>query len=66
MVVLLYMKMIFVIIEIVCITIGTSSALRKNRSIRVPVYSLAPRLGSDPPFGSNRKWGHDKLSGIRA
>ena len=33
----------FFIIEIVCITIGTSSDLRKNRSMRVPVYSLAPR-----------------------
>ena len=66
MVVLLYMKMIFVITEIVCITTGTSSALRKNRSMRVPVYSLAPRLGSDQPFRSNREWGRDKLSGIRA
>ena len=27
----------------VCITTGTSSALRKNRSMKVPVYSLAPR-----------------------
>ena len=27
------MKMIFVITEIVCITTGTSSALRKNRSM---------------------------------
>ena len=39
----IYMTMIFVITEIVCITTGTSSALRKNRSMRVPVYSLAPR-----------------------
>ena len=46
MVVLLYMKMIFVITEIVCIITGTSSALRKkNRSMRVPAvqYSVAPR-----------------------
>ena len=39
----IYMTMIFVITEIVCITTGTSSALRKNRSMRVLVYSLAPR-----------------------
>ena len=36
-------KDFFVITEIVCITTGTSLALRKNRSMRVPVYSLAPR-----------------------
>ena len=46
--------MIFVITEIVCITTGKSSALRKNRSMRVPVYSLAPGLSSDPPFGLDR------------
>ena len=55
MVVHLYMKMIFVITEIVCITTGTSLALRKNRSMRVPVYSLAPGPGSDLPFGSDRE-----------
>ena len=42
-----YVKMIFfVIIEIVGIPTGTSSALRKNRSMRVLVYSIdsiAPR-----------------------
>ena len=42
------MKIIFVIIEIFCIPTGTGSALRKNRSMRVPVDSLAPwtRFGS--------------------
>ena len=41
--------MIFVITEIVCITTGTDTALRKNRSMRVPVEyidsidSIAPR-----------------------
>ena len=43
-------------------TIGTSTALRKNRSIRVPVqytvYSIdryhAPDFDSDPPTGSYR------------
>ena len=41
-----YVKMIFVITEIVGIPIGTSTALRKNKSMRVPVYSIdsiAPR-----------------------
>ena len=51
------MKMIFVITEIVCITIGTSSALRKNRSMRVPpVYSVAPRTR----FGSANRVGPGK------
>ena len=36
-----YVQMIFVIIEIVCILQVQVSALRKNRSIRVPVqYSI--------------------------
>ena len=35
-----YVKMIFVITEIVGIPTGTSSTLRKNRSMRVPVYSI--------------------------
>ena len=51
--------MVFVIIEIFCITTGTSSALRKNRSMRVPVYSLAPRPGSDPPFRLDLETGCD-------
>ena len=37
MVVLCICKMIFVITEIVCAPIGTGTALRKNRSMRVPV-----------------------------
>ena len=40
MVVLLYVQMIFVITEIVCAPIGTGTALRKNRSIRVPVKDI--------------------------
>ena len=32
-----YVQMIFVITEIVCAPIGTGTALRKNRSMRVPV-----------------------------
>ena len=35
-----YVKKIFVIIEIVCIPTGISTALRKNRSMKVPVYSI--------------------------
>ena len=44
----------FFFTEIVCITTGTSSALRKNRSTRVPVYNLAPRtwFGSAIRVGS--------------
>ena len=53
--------MIFVISEIVCIPTNTSSALIKNRSMRVPVYSLAPRTGSDPPFWSDRGTGRDMM-----
>ena len=51
--------MIFVITEIVCITTSKSSALRKNRSMRVPVYSLTLELGLNPPVGSDREWGRD-------
>ena len=32
-----YVQMIFVITEIVCAPIGTGTALRKNRSMSVPV-----------------------------
>ena len=42
-----YVQMIFVIIEIVCARIGTGTALKKNRSMRVPIYSIdsiAPRI----------------------
>ena len=43
-----YVQMIFVIIEIVCAPTGTGTgtALRKKRSMRVPIYSIdsiAPR-----------------------
>ena len=36
--------MIFVITEIVCAPIGASTALRKNRSMRVPIYSIDSRV----------------------
>ena len=35
-----YVQMIFVITEIVCAPIGTGTALRKNRLMRVPIYSI--------------------------
>ena len=45
----IYENDFFVITEIVCITTGTSSALRKNRSMSPStVYSVAPRT----QFGS--------------
>ena len=50
--------MIFVIIEIVCIPTGTSSALIKNRSMSPSIVSH-PGLDSDPPFGSDRESGCD-------
>ena len=40
---LLYVNDFFLYTEIVCIPTDTSSALRKNKPMRVPVYSLAPR-----------------------
>ena len=43
-----YVQMIFVITEIVCALIGTGTALRKNRSMRVPVqYSIVYRYSID-------------------
>ena len=35
-----YVQMIFVITEIVCAPIGTGTALRKNRLMRVPVQYI--------------------------
>ena len=43
-----------------CIPTSTSSALIKNRSMSPSIqYSIVshPRLGSDPPFGSDRDRG---------
>ena len=61
MVVLLYMyKWFFVITKIVCTPIGTGTTLRKNRSMRVPIYSIDsehPGSGSDSPIGSDRRRG---------
>ena len=54
--------MIFVIIEIVCIPTGTSSALRRKKTGKESQYIVSrPELGSDPPFGSDRESGCDKL-----
>ena len=67
MVVPLYIcKLFFVITEIVCIPTGTSSALRKNRSMRDPIDSLAPRtrFGFANRVGSGS--GCDNFSGIIA
>ena len=35
-----YVQMIFVITEIVCAPIDTGTTLRKNRSMRVPIYNI--------------------------
>ena len=43
-------------INYVCVPTGTSSALRQNKSMRVPVYSLAPRTR----FGSANRVGVGK------
>ena len=51
----LYVQMIFVIIEIVCAPIGTGTALRKNRSMRVLVqYSIVYSIDSIAPRTSVR------------
>ena len=61
-----YVQMIFVITEIVCAPIGTGTALRKNRSMRVPVqYStqsivyIVSRLGLR--FGSANRVGPSRI-----
>ena len=51
--------MIFVIIEIVCIPTGTSSALRKKKGKESQYIVSRPELGSDQPFGSDRESGCD-------
>ena len=54
--------MIFFITEIVCVPTGISSALRKKKKGKESQY-IVSRLepGSDPPIGSNRESGCDKL-----
>ena len=49
-----------------CVTTGTSLALRKNRSMRVPVYSLVPRtrFGSAIRVGSGLRC--DKMCFVRS
>ena len=56
--------MIFIIIEIVCIPTGTSSALRKKKKKGKESQFIIshPELGSDPPIGSDRGSGRDKDS----
>ena len=51
----------FVITKIVCIPTGTSPALKKNRSMRVPVYSLAPRTQFGSAIRVGSELGCDKL-----
>ena len=47
----------------VCITTGISLALRKNRSMSPSrIYSLAPGLGSDPPYRIGSGMGRDNNS----
>ena len=53
--------MIFVITEIVCIPTGTSSTLRKKTGKESQYMVSHPELGSDPPIGSDRDSGRDKL-----
>ena len=52
----------FVITEIVCIPISTSSSLRKKKTGKESQYIASrPELGSDLPFGSDQESGCDKL-----
>ena len=52
--------MIFFIIEIVCLPIGTSSALRKKKTGKESQFIVSrPELCSDPPFGSDQESGYD-------
>ena len=56
-----YVQMIFVITEIVCTPTGTGTALRKNKSMRVSIYSIdsiAPRTSvqiSQPGWAEIRR-----------
>ena len=65
MVVLLYMYMIFVITEIVCVPTGTSSALKKKIGKESQYIVSCPGTSSDPPFGSDRESGCDTSSSVR-
>ena len=41
---------------------GTSSALEKKNQVKSPIiWSCVPELDSDPPIGSDRESGCDKL-----
>ena len=40
---------------------GTSSVLKKNQVKSPSICSRVPQLGSDPPIGSDRESGCDKL-----
>ena len=49
-----------VITKIVCIPTGISSALKKKKQVKSPIYIVSlPGLGSDSPIGSNRESGSD-------
>ena len=53
--------MIFVIIEIVCIPTGTSSALGKKKTCKESLYIvLRPEPSSNPPFGSDQEEGGNR------
>ena len=57
--------MIFVITEIVCIHIGTSSAMKKKKQTgKESQYIVSrPELGLDLPIGSDRESGCDTSGG---
>ena len=59
--------MIFVITEIVCISTGTSSDLRKKRKTGKESQNLVshPELGLDPPIGSDWESGRDNKCNIK-
>ena len=43
---------------------GTSSALKKKNQIKESQYMVSyPELGSDPPIGSGRESGRDRVRG---
>ena len=47
------------------IPIGTSSVLKKKNQVKSPsIWSRVPETGSDPPIGSDRDSGRDKLINI--
>ena len=62
--------MIFVIIELICVPTGTSSALKKKtkkkkKQVKSPSMVSRPKPGSDPPFELDRESGRDTGVAIR-